>query len=97
MFQQLKQFKDLRDKAKELQKTLASEQVEGSAAWGKVKVSMDGNMAVTAVSINEELLQQNQKSSLETAVKDACNDALKKAQMKAVTQMRKMGGLPGLQ
>ncbi|KPJ84842.1 hypothetical protein AMJ57_05275 [Parcubacteria bacterium SG8_24] len=98
MFSKLKQYKDLRDKAKQLQSSLAEEQVEGSAVWGKVKVSMDGNQAVTAVTVDPELLRESERAKLESGLKDAFNDAVKKAQRKMVEKMKKTGGLnlPGL-
>lgn len=94
MFNKLKQFKDIRTKAKTIQTRLAQEKVEGSAAWGKVKVGMDGNMSVTDVTISEELLSE--KTKLESAMKDAFNDAVKRAQRKMAEQMKQMGGLDGL-
>lgn len=96
MFEKLKQFKDLRDKAKQIQTVLAAETVEGMAAWGKVKVTMDGNQAITSVAIDAELLQPAEKAKVETAVKEAVADALKKAQRVAFEKMKEMGGLPGL-
>lgn len=94
MFNKLKQFKDIRAKAKTIQARLAQEKVEGSAVWGKVKVGMDGNMSVTDVTISEELLSEKEK--LESAMKDAFNDAVKRAQRKMAEQMKQMGGLDGL-
>jgi len=98
MFTKLKQFKDMRDKAKTLQSSLAAEKVEGSAAWGKVKIEMDGNQSVTAVSLAEELLVAGGREKLEGAIKEALNDALKKAQRKMVEKMRASGDfkIPGL-
>jgi DNA-binding YbaB/EbfC family protein len=98
MFEKLKQFKDLRDKAKTLQTALASEKVEGTAAWGKIKVEMDGNQALTSVSVDEELLKPSEKAKLEAGIKDALNDALKKAQRKMLEKMKGMEGfnLPGM-
>jgi|SRR3989338_2855612 len=98
MFEKLKQFKDLRDKAKTIQSALATEKAEGSAAWGKVKVTVDGNLAATGVDIDPSLLAPAEKSKLESALKDAFNDATKKAQQKMVGKMKEMGGLdlPGM-
>lgn len=94
MFNKLKQFKDIRSKAKTIQSSLAQEKVEGSAAWGKVKIEMDGNMSVTDVTVDEEILSD--KSKLEAGIKDALNDAVKRAQRKMAEQMKQMGGLDGL-
>ena len=96
MFNKLKQFKDLRDKAKTIQTELAKETVEGSAAWGKIKVRMDGNQAVTAVEIDPEMMADRGK--LQDAMKEAFTDAVKKAQRKMVEKMKGMDGidLPGM-
>jgi len=96
MFNKLKQVKDLRDKAKRLQNMLSEETVEASAAWGKIKIVMDGNQTVRSVSVEPEMLSDRKK--LEDALKDAYNDAVKKAQKTMVEKMRKSGDLniPGL-
>jgi len=96
MFSKLKQFKDLRDQAKKIQDVLKDVSVEGTAAWGKVKVVMNGNQEVTSVTIDPELMAD--KNKLEDAMKEAYNDTVKKAQRAMADQMRKSGNLnlPGL-
>lgn len=96
MFNKLKQFKDIRDKAKTIQSALAQEIVEGTAAWGKVKITMDGNQTVTKVDLDDEMLKDRTK--LQDALKEAFGDAVKKAQKKMVEKMKGMGGLdiPGM-
>ena len=94
MFEKLKQFKDLRDKAKEIQTSLAAETVEGTGAWNKVKITMDGNQNVTAVTIADEIL--GDKSKIQDGVREAVNDAVKKAQRKMMEKMKDMGALPGM-
>ncbi len=98
MFNKLKEVKDLRDKAKRLQGMLGEEKVEGSAAWNKVKVQMDGNQSVLGVEIDPELLKESEQKKLQDALKDAFNDATKKAQRKMVEKMKASGELnvPGL-
>ncbi len=93
MFSKLKQFKDLRGQAKDLQAKLAEESVTVTEAFGKVKLTMDGNQQVTAIEIDEELLTPDKKSKLESAIKDASNNATKKIQRAMATKMREMGGL----
>lgn len=94
MFNKLKQIKDLRDQAKELQNMLGKESVVGEAAHGKVKVTMNGNQEVTLVEISDEIL--GNKSDLESAVKEATNDAVKKVQKVMAKKMQAMGGLDKL-
>lgn len=91
MFSKLKQFKDLRDRAKTIQTTLAQERVEGSSGWGKVKVTMDGNQKAIAVSIDQELM--GDKAKLEGLIRDATNDAIEKVQKIMAGKLKDMGGL----
>lgn len=91
MFAKLKQFKDMRSKAKNLQNLLADEKVEASAAWGKIKMTMNGNQQVESVAIDQELLTNKEK--LEGAVKEVTNEAIKKTQRVMAEKMRKEGGL----
>lgn len=96
MFNKLKQFKKLRDKAKILQNSLAEEKIEASAAWGKIKMVMDGNQEVKSVIIDPELLTSKEKT--EIAIKDVVNDAVKKVQKVMAEKLRKDGNFnfPGL-
>jgi len=96
MLEKLKQFKDLREKAKGLQSLLAEEKVEGSAAWGKIKMVMNGNQEVLSVSVDAELLSN--KGKLEDAIKEVTNDSIKKAQKVMATKMMQDGSfkMPGL-
>lgn len=93
MFNKLKQFKDLRSRAKELQDQLGQEKAEGSAAWGKVKITVDGTQKVHSVSIDPSMLTD--KSGLESAIKEAVNDATTKIQRAVALKMKDFGG-PGL-
>ena len=98
MFSKLKEIKDLRSQAKTLQNALKDEHVEVTAAWGKVKVKMNGNQEVEAVEIDRELMSPEKKSDLEKAIKEAVNDANHKVQKIMAEKVRKQGGfnLPGM-
>ncbi|MFH1620943.1 MAG: YbaB/EbfC family nucleoid-associated protein [Patescibacteria group bacterium] len=91
MFNKLKQFKDLRDKAKNLQTNLAQEKAEGTAGWGKVKVTMDGNQRVATVTIDPDVM--NDKNKLEEMIKEATNDAIGKIQKILSGKLKDLGGL----
>lgn len=91
MFSKLKQFKDLRDKAKKIQDVLKDVRAEGTGGWGKVKAAMNGNLELTSLSIDPSLLSDADKAA--SAVKDAVNDVIKKAQRAMAEQMKKTGGL----
>ena len=97
MFNKLKQVKDLRDKAKHLQSKLGEVTVEGSAAWGKVRIEIDGNQSVRKIDINPDMMSD--RSKLEEALREAFNDSVKKVQRKMIEVMKQSGDLniPGLQ
>ncbi|MCF6276664.1 MAG: YbaB/EbfC family nucleoid-associated protein [Candidatus Magasanikbacteria bacterium] len=96
MFNKLKQFKDLRDKAKELQKELEKETITVNSASGKVTLVMDGTMAMKDLQIDAEMLSPDKKEKLQNAIKDAHKDAMKKMQRIMAMKMKDMGGLPNI-
>ncbi len=96
MFQKLKQFKDIRDQAKQLQDMLGKESVNVTSAGGKISLTMDGNLALTALVIDDELLAPDKKEKLQSGIKEAHSDALKKMQRIMAMKMKEMGGLPNI-
>lgn len=98
MFQKLKQFKDMRDQAKEIQSKLSAEQVEGSAGFGKVKIVLNGAQTALSVAMDDSLFSLNEKKRTEQMVCDAINDAIKKGHKLMAEKMKGMGDLkiPGL-
>ena len=96
MFNKLKQIQDLKSQANQIKNALSQETVEGQGAWGKVKVTMDGNQEVKKVEIDPEIL--NDKEKVENGIKDATNDAIKKVQKVMAQKMQQMGGFnfPGM-
>ncbi|MDD5567179.1 MAG: YbaB/EbfC family nucleoid-associated protein [Patescibacteria group bacterium] len=96
MFEKLKQYKDLRDKAKQLKDELSQESVV--VEFNGVHVVMDGNQEVLRVEIDPPLLAPDQKEKLELACREAFNQALKKIQRLMAEKIRSSGSfnLPGL-
>lgn len=90
MFNKLKQFKDLRDKAKTMQSALAEETI--SQEKNGIKVSLNGNLEITEIKLNPDLNKNEQENSL----KSCLNEAIKKAQKVMAKKMQDMGGFPGL-
>ncbi len=88
MFSKLKQFKDLRDTAKELKNSLAEEIIEGSGGWGKIKIKIDGNQDIKSVEIDPEYLNPDKKEKLQNDIKDAFNDGIKKIQKVMAEKMK---------
>jgi len=96
MFSKIKQVQELRGQANQIKKALAEEMVEGAGGWGKLKIKMDGNQEVKNVEVDDELMKD--KSKLQSAIAEATNDAIKKAQKVMAQKMSQMGGfnLPGM-
>ena len=90
MFNKLKQIKDLRDQAKKMQTALSGERA--TAEKNGIKITMNGNMDVIALTI-EEILP---KEKLENSMKDCINDVIKSTQKLMAKKMQEMGGIPGL-
>lgn len=93
MFEKIKHLKQLQSQAKQFKEMLAKEQAEGEAAFGKVRVLMDGNQKVLEVKIDPEIAQ-GQRESLEMALVQAYNDASEKIH-RLISDKVKEYGLPG--
>jgi DNA-binding protein YbaB len=91
MFNKIKAIKDLRNQAKQIQHTLDEIVSEGSGAWGKVKVKINGSQKMLDISIDDELMQK--KDKLVEAIKEAHNDAIKKVQKEMAGKMKDMGDM----
>ncbi len=96
MFNKLKQFKDLRDQAKEWQEKLGKESVTIQAAGGKIVMTLDGNLTLTGLAIDDELMKVEMKQKLIDGIKEAHKDALKKMQQTMAIKMKEMGGFPNI-
>ncbi len=90
MFNKLKHLKDLRSQAKTLQNALSQETI--TEEKNGVKITLNGNLEITSVTIDTEL----NKDYLENTLKDCMNQAIKKTQKIMAKKMQEMGGLPGL-
>lgn len=98
MFSKLKQFKDLRDQGKKLQDLIGGETVTVDKAGGKVVLTMNGNLEMTGLAIDDNMLVSDKKSELEKAIKEAHAEALKKMQRTIAMKMQQSGefNIPGL-
>ena len=83
----------------EMQEKLGEIKVEGTAGGGMVAVEATGHQKITAVRIEQSLLDDNDKEMLEDLVLAAVNQALDKAKQAAAEQMQGLTGdmdVPGL-
>lgn len=96
MLSKLKQFKDLREQGKKMQSALADE--SSTVSKGGVTLTMDGNLQLAGVAIDDEMMNVNKKNKLQESIKDAHKDVLKKMQRVMAGKMKDMDGFdfPGL-
>ena len=93
MFNKLKQFKDMRDSAKKMQNALSGESATVREAQDKIVMTMDGNMNMTGLAIDDDLLSPAKKEILQKAIKDAHSSVMKKIQRIMASKMQEMGEL----
>ncbi len=98
MMTKLKQFKDLREQGKKLQSLLGDESTTVDKMGGKVVMTLNGNLEMSALAIDSSVLSPDKKSDLEKAIKEAHADALKKMQRTIAMKMQESGdfNIPGL-
>ncbi len=92
-FNQAKELMKLQQEAQKIQEELSNTHIE--AEVDGVVVTVDGQLKVIAVTIEDTSLLSNQ-SSLEKAIMEATNKGMKKAQEVAAEKMRWVMGQMGL-
>ncbi len=94
MLTKLKQFKEMRNQAKTLQSKLGEESVTISGLGNTILLTMNGNLSVTGLAIDDSLLSPDKKEKLQNGLKEAFNDGIKKIQRVMQEKIKEMGGLP---
>ncbi len=96
----VQQARQMKENIEALKEKLADERVEASAGGGMVTVTMNGKFEVVAVKIDPEVINKDDPEMLETLVRAAMNDAVRKVQDLVKAKMAELtpGGLeiPGL-
>lgn len=96
----LKQFYEIRSRAKAMSEELKAKRVSGTAGGGLVEVEVNGLVEVTRCRIDPSLLKQQDAELLEDLVATAINQAIAKAkQLHQETMQSLTGGfgLPGIE
>jgi hypothetical protein len=98
VFSQLKQIKDLKSQAKQMQAQLSTISETVEAGWSdKVHLTINGNQQFTKVEIDEALLAPDKKKKLEDLMLECANKAVQKVQKLMAEQMMKSeGGISGV-
>lgn len=87
MFEKLKQFRDLRNKAKTIQGVLSEIKIDAESSG--IKLVMDGNQKIQSLIIPENLSSKD----IEKILPPLFNDTIKKVQRIMAEKMQQMGGL----
>jgi len=77
-----------------MQSALADESVTVRTAGDQIVMTMDGNLQMTGLAIDDALLSPEKKDRLQGALKEAHAEAIKKIQRIMATKIKDMGGLP---
>jgi DNA-binding YbaB/EbfC family protein len=78
----LKQMQDMQRRAQELQKGLASMEVEGVAGGGLVRATINGLGELKKIAIDPSILKPEERSVVEDLVVAACADGKTKLEAK---------------
>ena len=95
----LKQAQEMQSRMAKIQEELAQKTVEGSAGGGMIQVTVNGQLALTAIKIDPTVINSEEKDMLEDLVLAAVNDGMRKARDMASAEMSKITGglkIPGL-
>jgi DNA-binding YbaB/EbfC family protein len=95
----LKQAQEMQSRMAKIQEELANKTVQGSSGGGMVKVTVNGQLNITAVQIESSVMNPDEKEMLEDLVLAAVNDGMRKARELASSEMSKLTGglkIPGL-
>ena len=96
MQQMLKQAQKMQADMARVQEELKNESVEASVGGGAVKVTMTGDLTVSAVAIDAAAVDFEDITMLEDLVAAAVNEALRQAQDLANRKMQAVTGGLGL-
>lgn len=95
----MKQAQKMQKQMEEATKALEEKEYEASAGGGVVKVTISGKKEVTAIHLEEEVVDKEDIEMLEDLIMAAVNEALRKQEEETNAQMSKitgnMGGLGG--
>ena len=95
----MRQAQEMGGKMQEVNAKLKSQKVTASAGGGMVEVEMNGLGQVLRLVIEPELVEKNEREMLEDLIPAAVNDAIQKAKLLHVEEMKSLTNgidVPGL-
>ncbi len=95
----MKQAQQMQEQMTKLQEELANKTIEGSAGGGMVKAVASGDGRLVSITVEPDVLKQDDKEMLEDLIIAAVNSALDNAKKMSADEMKKIAGgfnLPGI-
>ncbi len=95
----MRQAQEMQQKMSQVQEELAGKTVTASVGGGMVTATVNGKNELLSLQIEKEVIDPEDPAMLEDLVVSAVNEALRKAQAMAQSEMRKLTGginIPGL-
>lgn len=92
MQQLMKQAQKMQEQMQKAQEELEEAEIEGTSGGGAVTVAMNGKKVVSAIKLDESVVDKDDIEMLEDLIMAAYNDALNKAEK---LSNEKLGGMPG--
>ncbi len=99
MANMMKQVMEIKGKIEAIKEELAHETVEASSGGGLVTVVINGKQEVLSVAIDPAIIDREDPETLQTLVKAAFNDAVRKTKEMMKARMEEVTGgldIPGL-
>jgi len=99
MQQMMKQAQKMQRQMEEMQADMASKSLDISAGGGAIKVTINGEKQLTALTISPEVVDPDDVEMLQDLVISAVNEAIRQMDESTSSQMAKITGgmsLPGL-
>jgi DNA-binding YbaB/EbfC family protein len=95
----LKQAQELQTRMAQAQEELARKTVEAAAGGGMVRVTVNGQLALSSIQIDSAVVNPQETEMLQDLVLAAVNEGLRRAREMAAEEMGKITGglkIPGL-
>ena len=95
----MRQAQQMQQKMSQVQEELAGKTVTAAVGGGMVTATVNGKNELLSIQIEKAVIDPEDPAMLEDLVVSAVNEALRKAQEMAQTEMRKLTGgmnIPGL-
>ena len=92
----LRNLPKLREEMEQMQQRLSQITAEGDAGAGMVKVTVNGKLEVTRLTLSDDALKSGDRELLEDLIKGAVNQALGKARQAVADESGKLASNLGL-